>query len=73
MGFVSEIRWPEMKSIVANDNKRVRQTMLRYFKCVTVFWDKHYQNRRVRDALRIFLISQFLENDMFSIEIDPRM
>ena len=59
----------------ANDNRRVKQTMLRYFKRVVIFRDKHYTNRRVREALRIclFSISQYLEKDMFSIEMDPRM
>ena len=48
----------------ANDNRRVKQTMLRYFKRVANFRDKHNPDRSVRDALRIcFLISRFLEND----------
>ena len=48
MGFVSEIRWPEMKSTAAN-NKR----MLRYFKRVATLRDKNYPNRSFCVALRI--------------------
>ena len=42
-----------MKSIAPNDNRRIKQTMLHYFKPVTIFRDKHYPNRSVRDALCI--------------------
>ena len=52
-GIVSDVSWPEMKSIAANDNRRVKQTMLRYFKRVAIFRDKHYPNRSVRDAFRV--------------------
>ena len=34
-GFVSDISWPEMKSIVGNDNRRVKQTM-HHFKYVAI-------------------------------------
>ena len=42
MGFDSEISWPEIKSTAANDDRRVKQTMLRYFKRVAIFRDEHY-------------------------------
>ena len=51
MVFFSEISWPEMKSTMANDNRRFKQTMLRYFKRVTI-----YPNRSVHDAFRIFYL-----------------
>ena len=54
MRFVSEISWPVMKSIAANDNRRVKQTMLCYFKHVAIFGDEHYPNRSIRDALHIW-------------------
>ena len=53
MGFVSEIKWNEMKSFATNGNMRLNKTKFRYFKRVTIFRDKHYPNRSVRDALRI--------------------
>ena len=53
MDFASEISCFEMKSTVAFDNKRVKQSMLRYFKRVAIFRNKHYSKRCVRDALRI--------------------
>ena len=53
MVFVSEISLPEMKSTAANDNRTVKQTMLRYFKHVASLRDKHYPNRSVCDALHI--------------------
>ena len=64
-----------MKSTAANDNGRVKQSMLRYFKRVTIFRDTHYPNIEASVTLFAFviLISQFLENDMFSIEMDSRM
>ena len=43
----------KMKSTAAIDNRRVKQTMLCYFKCVAIFRGKIYPNRSVRDALRI--------------------
>ena len=62
-GVVSEISRPEMKSIAGNDNRSVKQIVL-FFKrkeaSVTLF-------------AFVVLISQFLENDMFSIEMDPCM
>ena len=72
MGFVSEISWPEMESKAEIDYWKVKQT-LHFFKRVAILRDEHYPNRSVCLALCIyfFLISQFLENDMFSSEIDP--
>ena len=60
-----------MKSITGNDNRRVKYTML-YFKRVAIFRDKHYPNRSAFMMLFAFvvLISQVLENDIFSIEMD---
>ena len=48
-----EWSWPEVKSTAANDNRRVKQTTLRYSKRVAIFGDKHYPNRNVRNALRV--------------------
>ena len=58
-----------MKSIATNDNRRVKQTILRRFKRVAIFRDKHY----VTLLAFVILTSQFLENDMFSIEMHSRM
>ena len=64
----------QLKSTAANGDKRVKQTMLRYFKCITIFRDKHYPNRSFVTLFAfVTLIAQFLQNDMFSIEMDPRM
>ena len=43
----------EMKSIVENDDRRVKQTML-YSKHVAIFINKFYPIKSVHDALRIF-------------------
>ena len=40
--------------------------------CSAIFRDKQYPNKSVCDAF-VILISQFLENNMFSIEMDMRM
>ena len=60
-----------MKSTAGNDN-RVKQKMHLYFKHVTNFRDKL---THIETAVMLFtfviLISQFLETDMFSIEMDP--
>ena len=42
-----------MKPIAGNNDRRGTQTMLRYFKDVAIYIDKHYPNRSVRDALPI--------------------
>ena len=41
------------KSTVANDTRRVNQTMFPYFKRAANFKDKHYPGRSVHDVLRI--------------------
>ena len=76
MGFVGKISWPEMKSTEADDNRRVKQAtcMLRY-SSVSLFLKINIT--QIEASVTIFsldiLISQFLENDMFSIEMAPRM
>ena len=42
-----------MKSIAANDDRGIKQSMLRYFKHVAIFIDKHYRKKNVRAALLI--------------------
>ena len=56
---------PVMKSMKANDNRRVKQTMLRNFKRAAIFRDKHYPNIEASVTLFAFVIltSQFLENN----------
>ena len=48
--------------------------MLRYFKRVTIL---EINNTQMEASVTLFafvvLISKFLENDMFSIEMDPRI
>ena len=74
MGFVSEISWPEMKSIAGKDDRGVKEDYMLHFKRVAYFRNKLYPNKSIRDTSHfIVLISQFLENHMFSIEMDPCM
>ena len=61
-----------MKFTAANDDRRVKQIMLRYFKRVAISRDIN-QNRSVCDTLFFFFKSQILENDIFSIAMDPCM
>ena len=74
MGFVSESSWPEMKSTAANESRRDKQTMLRYFKRVAIL---EITITQIEASVTLFAlvisISQFLENDMSSIKTDPRM
>ena len=63
-----------MKSTAANDNRRVKKTMLRYFKGITILEINFTQiEASVTLIAFVFLMSQYLENDMFSIEMDPCM
>ena len=48
-----------MKSTAANDNKGAKETMLRYFKRVAIFRDKHNPNRSVRDRRSSHLLFQY--------------
>ena len=65
-----------MNGLCQRDDNRSKQTML-YSKRVAISRNKlyPYRCRSVRDARRIllFLISQFIENDIISIEMDPCM
>ena len=63
-----------MKSTAANDNRRVTQTLLRFQAC-RYFLEIHITQIEPPATPLAFdvLISQFLENDMFSIEMDPPM
>ena len=75
MGFVSEISWPEMKSTAANDNGRVKQTICSVNSSVSLLLEINITQIEASVTLSAFviLISQFMENDMFSIEVDPRI
>ena len=58
-----------MKSIDGNDNRRVKQTTGMLYLEINI--------TQIEASVTLFpfviLISQFLENDMFSIEMDPCM
>ena len=60
-----------MKSIEANDNTRVKQTI----SSVSLFAEVNITEIEASVTLFAFvvLISQFHENDVFSIDRDPRM
>ena len=59
-----------MKSVAANDNSRVKQTMLRYFKRVAILRDKHCTAQM--EASVTFFASVFF-NITISFEMDPPM
>ena len=55
-----------MKSTAANDNRRVKQTMLHYFKRVAIFRDQKSPNRNVRDTSHLlFQYHYFLKTIYF--------
>ena len=69
MGFISE-----MKSLAENENRRVKQTALIKRTHVAIFRDKHLPNKSIRDYFTFCcLVSNFLKNNMFSIEMDLSM
>ena len=63
-----------MISIARNDNRRVKQIVSLYFKHMAIL-EINITQMEASETLFAFvvLISQFLENDMFSIEMDPCM
>ena len=46
-----QLSWNGINS--GDDNRRVKQTMLHYFKRVAIFRDKHFPNRSIGDTLGI--------------------
>ena len=64
MEFVSEISCPEMKSAAVHDNRRVKQTMLLYFKRVAILakaWIDFCQIESISECKHISHMADLLD------------